>query len=116
MAPEGPEQEESALEEPVAVPLEDSLDLHSFSPSEISDVVQEYLRACQEAGLGEVRLIHGRGIGLQRKVVQTLLRQLPFVHSFHDAPAMRGGWGATVVYLRPSDHKHCRASESEETR
>ena len=116
MAPEGPEQEESALEEPVAVPLEDSLDLHSFSPPEISDVVQEYLRACQEAGLGEVRLIHGRGIGLQRKVVQTLLRQLPFVHSFHDAPAMRGGWGATVVYLRPSDHKHCRASESEETR
>ncbi len=116
MASEGPEHEESALEEPTAVPLEDSLDLHAFSPSEIPDLVQEYLRACQEAGLAEVRLIHGRGIGLQRKVVQTLLRRLPFVHSFHDAPAPRGGWGATVVYLRPVNHMYHQVPESEDTR
>ncbi len=94
------EYPEFAEEETIRIPLEDSLDLHSFRPREIPGVVEEYLQACQDAGFAEVRIIHGRGMGFQRRVVQSLLSKLPAVSSFHDAPAERGGWGATVVHLR----------------
>ncbi len=88
--------------EPVAVvAIEDSIDLHGFQPQEVPAVVESYLEAAREKGLTEVRLIHGRGLGVQRARVQSLLRRLPYVIDFSNAPAHLGGWGATVVRLRP---------------
>jgi len=86
--------------EPVHLPIEDSLDLHAFGPKDVRPVVQEYLRAAAARGFREVRLIHGRGIGVQRASVQSLLAGHPLVLRFFDAPPERGGWGATVVVLR----------------
>jgi len=84
----------------VVVPIEDAIDLHSFAPREIPDVVTEYLAAAHERGLQEVRLIHGRGIGVQRERVRSVLSSHPLVLEYSDAPVDRGGWGATVVRLR----------------
>jgi len=74
--------------------------LHSFLPRDVPSVVDEYLRAAHARGFREVRLIHGRGIGVQRAIVQSLLRDHPLVTRFTDAPEDRGGRGATVVMLR----------------
>ncbi len=87
-------------DEPVEIPIEDTLDLHPFRPGEIRDVVEEYLREARARGFRQVRLIHGRGIGVQRANVQSLLGKLDFVEEFHDADPTGGGWGATVVLLR----------------
>lgn len=87
--------------EPVRLPIEDSLDLHAFAPREIPSVVDEYLRQAGAHGLGEVRLIHGKGTGVQRGIVRRVLEAHPLVRGFRDAPPERGGWGATVVMLRP---------------
>jgi DNA-nicking Smr family endonuclease len=80
------------------VPITAEFDLHSFQPRDIPSVVEAYLQAAREKGLREVRLIHGRGIGVQRATVQRLLRSHPLVESFHDAPESH--LGATVVRLR----------------
>jgi DNA-nicking Smr family endonuclease len=85
---------------PVELPITDVLDLHSFRPAEVADVVREYLEAAWEKGLRELRIIHGRGIGVQRQTVRTLLDRDPRVVGFGDAPAEAGGWGATWVRLR----------------
>jgi hypothetical protein len=82
------------------IPIEDHLDLHVFRPRDVPDVVRDYLDAAAERGFDEVRLIHGRGIGVQRERVREVLAAHPRVGSFHDAPPERGGWGATVVRLR----------------
>ena len=87
--------------EPVSPPIEDSLDLHPFAPKDVRPVVEEYLKEAAARGFREVRLIHGRGIGLQRASVQGLLAGHPLVERFFDAPPDRGGWGATLVTLRP---------------
>jgi hypothetical protein len=86
-------------EQPVTIPTEDFIDLHPFAPREIPDVVEAYLEAAVEKGFSEVRLIHGKGIGVQRDRVQKLLAKHPLVSSYRDAPAERGGWGATIAYL-----------------
>ena len=86
--------------EPVHLPMEDSLDLHAFAPKDVRPVVDEYLKEAAARGFREVRLIHGRGIGVQRASVQALLAGHPLVQRFFDAPPERGGWGATVVVLR----------------
>jgi DNA-nicking Smr family endonuclease len=86
--------------DPISLPIEDSLDLHSFAPKDIRPVVEEYLKEAAARGFSEVRLIHGRGIGLQRASVRALLAGHPLVERFFDAPPERGGWGATVVVLR----------------
>jgi hypothetical protein len=83
----------------VTLPVEDALDLHPFAPRDIPDVVCDYLGAAHARGLREVRLIHGRGIGVQRERVRSVLANHPLVTSFHDATPDRGGWGATVAYL-----------------
>jgi DNA-nicking Smr family endonuclease len=83
------------------IPITGELDLHAFAPREIPSVVEEYVRACRERGLSEVRLVHGRGRGVQRAVVQRVLRGLAGVASFHDAPPSSGGWGATIARLAP---------------
>ena len=92
----GPED----LSEPVQLPIEDSLDLHSFRPADVPSVIDEYLIAAHARGFTEVRLIHGRGIGVQRQIVRGVLARHPAVETFSDAPSERGGWGATVVRLR----------------
>ena len=88
------------FDEPVVLPLEDSIDLHPFAPKDIPSVVAEYLEQCIQAGLSEVRIIHGRGVGVQRNIVRSLLERHPEVDSFQDAPPEAGGWGATRVVLR----------------
>jgi DNA-nicking Smr family endonuclease len=84
----------------VVMPIEDSLDLHTFQPREVLAVVADYLEEAAKLGFREVRLIHGRGKGVQRANVQRLLAGHPLVERFRDAPATRGGWGATLVDLR----------------
>jgi DNA-nicking Smr family endonuclease len=79
------------------VPIDGTLDLHAFQPRDIPSVVDEYVRAAHEAGLREVRLIHGRGAGIQRGIVQSVLEKHPLVDAFHDAPESH--LGATVAYL-----------------
>jgi DNA-nicking Smr family endonuclease len=87
----------------VRLPIEDSIDLHAFAPRDVRDVVHSYLEAAHEAGFAEVRIIHGRGIGVQREAIRSLLARHPLVRTFGDAPPERGGWGATVVLLAPPD-------------
>ena len=91
---------EPPFDDPVVLPLEDSIDLHPFQPKDIPSVVEEYLQQCLDAGILEVRLIHGKGKGVQRDIVRSLLEKHPAVASFHDAPAEAGSWGATVVILQ----------------
>ena len=81
------------------IAIEDAIDLHGFQPREIPDVVESYLEAAVEHGLTEVRLIHGRGKGVQRQRVREVLERHPDVVDFGDAPAHRGGWGATIAWL-----------------
>jgi len=86
--------------EPVVLPITDVLDLHSFLPSEVADVVREYLDAAYAKGLRSLRIIHGRGTGTQRRTVRVLLERDGRVTAYGDAPAAAGGWGATWVQLR----------------
>ena len=86
--------------EPIELPITDVLDLHSFQPAEVPYVVRDYLDAAWEKGLRALRIIHGKGIGVQRQTVRTLLERDPRVEAFGDAPGEAGGWGATWVRLR----------------
>ncbi len=83
------------------IPITGDLDLHPFAPREIPSLVAEYVRVCRERGILQLRLAHGRGRGVQRAVVRRVLRSLPEVVSFADAPPSFGGWGAIVAELRP---------------
>ena len=85
---------------PVLLPIEDSIDLHTFSPKEAKPLVEEYLYQCQSRGMKEVRIIHGRGTGVLRQIVRSVLEKSSLVERFGDAPPERGGWGATVVQLK----------------
>jgi DNA-nicking Smr family endonuclease len=85
-------------ERPVQIPIENSLDLHAFLPRDIPSLVDEYIRAAQGAGLREIRLIHGRGTGVQRGIVQQALEEHPLVVEFFDAPESH--LGATVAILK----------------
>ncbi len=87
-------------EECVVLPIEESFDLHHFRPSEVLKMLDAYLDAALEEGLREVRLIHGRGKGVQRAQVRQFLRDDGRVERFEQAPPARGGWGATVAWLR----------------
>jgi dsDNA-specific endonuclease/ATPase MutS2 len=98
--PSNADSSKSPFSEPIVVPIEDSIDLHAFSPKEIPSVVEEYLEQCIQAGMYEVRIIHGRGTGVQRRIIRSILEKHPGVSSFKDAPAEAGGWGATVVVLK----------------
>src|SRR4051794_25620567 len=85
---------------PIEIPITDVLDLHSFRPPEVADVVREYLDAAYARGLRALRIVHGKGTGTQRRTVRTLLERDPRVEAFGDAPLEAGGWGATWVRLR----------------
>ena len=87
--------------EPVVLPIEGVLDLHTVRPAEVKDIVPDYLAECRKRGILEVRLIHGKGMGVLRRTVQTVLGRLPEVAGFRTADEGRGGWGATIVFLKP---------------
>ncbi len=90
--------------EPIQIPIEDVLDLHTFRPRDIADLLETYFDECLKAGILSVRVIHGKGKGIQKKQVRRILQKNPQVKSFKDAPPEAGGWGATLVELkRPAD-------------
>jgi DNA-nicking Smr family endonuclease len=84
----------------VELPIDGVLDLHAFSPREVRDLVATYLDECQARGILEVRIVHGKGDGTLRRIVQSVLQGRDDVESFAPAPPARGGWGATLVTLR----------------
>lgn len=85
---------------PVELPIDGTLDLHTFLPGEVKDLVPDYLDACREKGLSQVRIIHGKGTGALRETVHAILRRLPYVEGFRLAGESGGGWGATIVTLK----------------
>ncbi|MCX8044100.1 MAG: Smr/MutS family protein [Desulfobacterota bacterium] len=85
----------------VSLPIDGVLDLHTFNPREVGDLVPYYLALCRERGIYEVRLIHGKGSGTLRQTVHALLRRIPWVLSYRQADPHAGGWGATYVVLQP---------------
>jgi dsDNA-specific endonuclease/ATPase MutS2 len=87
-------------EEPIRIPITDVFDLHTFQPKEVEAAVEAYLEEAHRLGIRSLRIIHGRGIGVQREMVRAVLARTPFVVGFQDAPPELGGWGATVVTLR----------------
>ena len=86
--------------EPVRYPIDGTLDLHQFQPKEVKDVVADYIDCCLEEKIYSLRIIHGKGIGVQREIVRALLRRHPAVLSFRHEGGSGGGWGATVVELK----------------
>lgn len=87
-------------DEPIRIPITDVFDLHTVPPRDVKAVVEEYLAEAHRMGFKALRIIHGRGIGVQREMVRAVLARTPFVASYADAPPEAGGWGATVVTLR----------------
>lgn len=86
----------------IEYPIDGVLDLHVFPPSDVHDLVPEYLRACREKGILTVRIIHGKGTGTLRRIVHSRLESLPWVRSYHLAGHGSGTWGATIAYLDPA--------------
>ncbi len=87
-------------DEPIRIPVTDVFDLHSVPPHDVKGVVEAYLEEAHRLGFRYVRIIHGRGIGVQREIVRSVLSRTPFIESFADAAPEAGGWGATVATLR----------------
>jgi DNA-nicking Smr family endonuclease len=88
------------MDDPHPLPLEAELDLHSFRPQDLGDLIPEYLQACREKGLLEVRIIHGKGIGNVKRSVEAILTRLPYIEKFAPASQLYGGLGATIVRLK----------------
>ena len=88
------------MDEPIQLPIDGVLDLHTFNPREIKDLVSDYLAACQERGILQVRIIHGKGIGNLKRTVHALLARNPEVISYTLDHPQYGAWGATLVSLR----------------
>jgi DNA-nicking Smr family endonuclease len=88
--------------EPVKLPVDGVLDLHTFHPKEVRELLPDYLLLCREKGILEVRIIHGKGTGMLRETVHSILKRLPEVVSFRLAGEDAGSWGATLVVLRTS--------------
>lgn len=96
---DGPRDDEDFFPKPVVLEIEDVFDLHTIGPREVKAVVEEYLSEAYRAGFRSVRIIHGKGKGVQREMVRTILARTPFVTSWTDAPPQAGGWGATIVHF-----------------
>ena len=88
-------------DEPHELPIEPQLDLHTFRPEDLGDLIPDYLEACRAKGILEVRVIHGKGIGNVKRSVESILARLDFVESFSPASQLYGGMGATIVRLKP---------------
>jgi DNA-nicking Smr family endonuclease len=94
--------EEKAMEnDPVSIPIDGILDLHTFHPREVKDLVPEYIAECRKRGILSIRIIHGKGRGTLRRIVHSLLEKNPDVAGFKPADIDSGGWGATIVQLKP---------------
>ncbi len=94
-------------DEIIQYPIEDSIDLHTFRPGEVKDLLNDYLEAASEKGFEEVRIIHGKGSGVLRRIVHSMLKGHPLVISFREAGHDAGGWGATIAALKkkiPASH------------
>ncbi|HVF56247.1 MAG TPA: Smr/MutS family protein [Pyrinomonadaceae bacterium] len=108
-APAAPDEEATDVDpfnpftEPVCLEIRDVFDLHTIAPRDVSRVVEEYLGEARRAGFRSVRIIHGKGVGVQREIVRSILARTPFVEHFSDAPPEAGGWGATVARLSAHD-------------
>lgn len=87
-------------EEPVQIPIDGVLDLHTFSPKELPALLDDYIEACLQEGIRELRIIHGKGKGILRDRVRSLLSKHTSVESWYEAPMDAGGWGATLVSLK----------------
>lgn len=87
--------------EPIQIPIQDVLDLHTFRPQDIADLLENYIDECLKTGIFSVRIIHGKGKGIQKRQVHWILQKNQKVKSFKDAPPEAGGWGATLVELTP---------------
>jgi DNA-nicking Smr family endonuclease len=88
--------------DPIELSITDVLDLHAFAPRDARAAVEGYLEEAHRLGLTALRIVHGRGIGVQRQMVRSVLSKTPYVARFSDAPGEAGGWGATVVTLTNS--------------
>ena len=106
VAMESPDEEGEEIDlfnpfpEPIQIEIGDVFDLHTIAPRDVKRVVEEYLNEARRAGYRSVRIIHGKGVGVQREMVRALLARTPFVEGWTDAPPEAGGWGATIVRLR----------------
>ena len=89
-----------AADDAVELPIDGVLDLHTFSPKDVKELLEDYLFACREKGIFEIRVIHGKGTGALRMTVHSILEKLPEVSSFRTAAEDAGGWGATLVHLK----------------
>jgi DNA-nicking Smr family endonuclease len=87
--------------EPIEQPIDGVLDLHTFNPKELSDLLDDYFEACLDKGITSIRIIHGKGRGVLKTRVRSLLSKNAMVRSYKDAPEQAGGWGATLVELHP---------------
>jgi DNA-nicking Smr family endonuclease len=87
------------FDDPIHIPIDGTLDLHTFDPREVSDLLKDYIEACLEAGIFEIRIIHGKGRGILRDRVHSVLKKNPLVIEFSLDPGS-SGWGATVVRLK----------------
>jgi hypothetical protein len=81
----------------------DVLDLHSFAPKDVKAALETYLEEAWVKGFSSVRIVHGKGIGVQRELVRSILRRTAFIASYRDAPAEAGGWGATLAWFRTAE-------------
>ncbi len=95
--------DENNFSEPMVFPIEDTIDLHTFQPREVKDLLHDYLEAAWEKGFREVRIIHGQGTGTLARLVHKTLDKHPLVQSYSWAPRERGGWGATMVCLQEDE-------------
>jgi len=89
--------------EPLELPIDGVLDLHTFRPGEVKDLLPDYIAACREKGILQIRVVHGKGTGALRRTVHSILSRLPDVASFRIAGEDAGSWGATLVELRPRE-------------
>jgi DNA-nicking Smr family endonuclease len=107
LKPKDPKTEDNSIltnttvdQEPVVLPIDGVLDLHTFSPKEVADLLGDYVDECLKMGIYDLRIIHGKGKGVLRDRVRKILAKNPLVESFSEAPLEAGGWGATLVRLR----------------
>ena len=91
---------ETLEEEPVIMPIDGILDLHTFSPKDLPPLLDDYIEACLDAAIIDLRIIHGKGKGILRDRVRAILTKHPLVESFTQAPLEAGSWGATLVRLK----------------
>lgn len=94
---------ESENIEPFEIPVDGALDLHTFHPGEVKELLPDYLALCREKGILEVRIIHGKGTGALREIVHSTLKRMPEVLSFRRAGENAGSWGATFIILKPME-------------